>query len=202
MQTVQVKNKKIIALIIPLIILVALVATSGNYDISTSIKKGVNTSNIEKYYDKPIISILSVSNNSVNVEAGYYRYGDVDKNGEIDEFDSTGLNQYINGQVQLDKTSKILADINKDKKIDQKDLKELTNYLEKTKKTKYSIDNKKIEYCAITEKDSSKCTWSKSSNLSITKESTYYIYVRDSETKKVSKMQKYKHKKINYNNSI
>ena len=203
MPNLQLKNnKKIILLIIPLIILVAIVATSDNYDISTSAKRGIKTSNIEKYYDKPIISILSISRSGVNIEAGYYRYGDIDKNGEIDEYDSTGLEQYINKQVQFDSTSKILGDINQDKKIDEKDLNELNSYLEKTKKTKYSIDNKKIEYCVATEKDSSKCTWSKSSNQNITKNGKYYIYVRDSETKKVSKVYKYKHKKRNYNESI
>ena len=202
MQTIQVKNKKIIAIIVPLIILVALVATSDNYDIATSVKKGMASSNIEKYYDRPIISMIRVSDKEINIEAGYYRYGDVDKNGKINEYDSNGLGQYINNQVQLDNTSKILADINKDKKIDEKDLKELNQYLEKNKETKYSIDNKKIEYCVITEKDSNKCTWSKSNNQNITKEGTYYTYVRDSETKKISKVKKYKHKKIDYKKSI
>lgn len=153
---------------------------------------------LETYYDYPCVALLKTDNTSLEIFAGYFRYGDVDKDGTIDDYDVETIQAYISGNVLLDDNSLKLADINNDGKVDSKDLLLLQSYLEKNGSKKYTVLQDNLQYCLQKSSNSNKCIWKSSNKFTVTALEQYSIFVKDVKNNKISLVKNYQHKIINY----
>ena len=64
-------------------------------------------------------AIVPVSDDACTVSLPY---GDIDRNGKLNGSDSSFIRKYINGQAELTTMQKILADVNFDGEIDERDI--------------------------------------------------------------------------------
>lgn len=189
------KNKKIMILIIMIIIGIIVVVKFASSNITTKTNK-----NISRYYDLPLISLVTEDYRKAAVSAGYYRYGDIIIDGIIDQYDVGILKDYLNNNIKLDEKSIILADINGDGKVTKTDLDILTKFYDNSGVLTYDVKNSDLLYCLSKTKTSKKCKWQDNNIFEMKDDGTYYIYVKDKKTDKISSVQKYKYKYVEYNN--
>ena len=194
------KSKIIIIGFVVVLVLIAIGFKKTFSSITTSTKSLEKTKErIESYYDKePMIALVTSNTDSITISAGYYRYSDVVKDGEIDEYDSYALESYLDNTSELDENSIILADINGDGLVNKLDLLTLQDYIKEKTSVKYDTKPNSVYYCLSTKKDSSSCTWQSSNSFKITKKGTYYIFAKDKSTKTISTPKEYVHEKIDY----
>ncbi len=154
---------------------------------------------IESYYDKePMVVLVTSRGDTISISAGYYRYSDVVKDGEIDEYDIDALESYLDKTSELDDDSILLSDINGDGLVNKLDLLTLQDYVKEKTSVKYDTKPNSVYYCLSTKNDSSSCDWKSSNSFKITKNGTYYIFAKDKSTKTISKPTEYVYEKINY----
>ena len=141
--------------------------------------------------NEPIVSLLESYGNMLEVEAGIYYYGDVNFDGIINDSDIQAIDMIIASSISFDETELASADLNHDNKIDSKDKKILQNYLDDVGEYKYNPNESKILYCISKVNESDNCTWIENNSFDLIDETTYYIFVKDSDTNIISKYQQY-----------
>jgi len=189
-------NKKNAFIIITIMILFVLVLLFYIINIMMGIsgvlsgddKNAIGVTDItKKSYGYPLISLLSYNQGVIKVDAGIYRYGDVDQNGKIDSDDVTALEVMIQTQtVGFSKGQIKLADIDEDGNVAEEDLKQLRQYVKAGGELEYSISSTLLEYCFSTTNDSSGCYWQDSSDFKISKGKDYYVFVKQSNNGRIS----------------
>ncbi len=141
-------------------------------------------------YDIPVVSYVTISFKDVTITGGIYQYGDVTKNGVIDEDDVNSLEYMVTGE-SFSEEENPLADINKDSKVDNADLDLLKSYVKNKKKTTYDTVSSNLLYCVSLINDSKNCKWQDSNKFDMKDEKPYYVFVKDKKTGKVSASHKF-----------
>lgn len=175
-------NKKIIIFsTLVCIVLIIVLTKEKDLNISTSTKSLEKTKErLSTYYKLPIASMVTSDEDKIKISAGFYRYGDIIKDGEIDEYDVNGLEMYLNKETNLDKDSISLADINGDGLVNKIDLLLLKDYVENAEKIKYNTKEKTVYYCITTKNDISSCNWVNNNDFNV-EVGKYYIFIKDKE---------------------
>lgn len=157
-----------------------------------------NISKINEPYQIPTISLLTVSDNKLIINAGMYRYGDINKDGKIDSVDLENIQLIIDSKFSYTDDEKKLADLNNDNIVDNKDFDIMKRYLKNKKITSYDINNDLLLYCVNKEDSVDDCDWSNNFEFVLNEETDYFIYVKNKNSNKISSKLKYTYKKINY----
>jgi hypothetical protein len=178
------KTKK---LLIPKIIIILLII------FILFITQNKNKSLLDTYYDNPIVSIILISNNKISVNAGLYRYGDINLDSKINNDDVSTINQIINNKLTISDLQKSLIDLNQDNTINDLDINLLNNYL-KNKDIHYDNKQSSLKYCISLTDSASNCTWQDSNEFTLNEETQYYIFVKYNN--KISESYKYNYEII------
>ena len=186
-------KRKVFVICFSIIIVILILAiASKSYNFVSAIVSYQSSSNrIKSYYEVPNISLIKISHANVTVEAGYYRYGDVDKSGTIDKYDIDGLKQYISGGIVFDDVSQALADVNDDKVVNQTDLTILEKYVLSVDTEKYNSKNNLLDYCISKNNDSNQCVWVSSNVFEMKEYTNYYAFVKDKKNNIVSNVKEF-----------
>ena len=186
-------KRKVFVICFSIIIVILILAiASKSYNFVSAIVSYQSSSNrIKSYYEVPNISLIKISHTNVTVEAGYYRYGDVDKSGTIDKYDVEGLKQYISGGIVFDDVSQALADVNDDKVVNQTDLTILEKYVLSVDTEKYNSKNNLLDYCISKNNDSNQCVWVSSNVFEMKEYTNYYAFVKDKKNNIVSNVKEF-----------
>ena len=146
-------------------------------------------------YITPLIESVSTRENVLLIEAGNFKYGDINQDGVIDEIDLLALHLIIKDELKHSDSQDTLSDLNKDKKIDSKDLDILVDYINDNE-TKYDYKNDLL-YCVTTIEDTSNCNYQEDKYIKDIDYNinTYYISIKNSKTNKVGT---YKYSYTNY----
>lgn len=186
------KNKKIIIISIILVLIVlglaAILYFKPYKNLSSGNKNIIGEQDITKTsYGYPLINLLYYNDNTLSVEAGIYRFGDIDQDGVVGTNDidalkimiSTDKVGFTNGQVKL-------ADVNEDSIINNSDVELFNQYLNNNGNVEYSISSNLLSYCITLKKDSSTCTWQNSSKFKVTEKKDYYVFVKQNSNNRIS----------------
>ena len=181
------KIKIIIGIVLVIGIGIFVFMVKNNYIILSKEKTAIGvTDHTKKSYGYPCISLVSYSLNTISVDAGIYRFGDVTQDGIIDKKDADAIKVMISFNDAFTKDQIKLADIDEDGKITNTDLKLFNIYLEKNPKVKYDTNSKYLTYCLTKTNDSSTCNWQDSSSFKITQQEDYYVFVMNKTNNVVS----------------
>lgn len=181
-------NKKILIYIILIIFLILAITLIFN-----KYRKNKNAI-IATDYTIPLVSDVISNMENIEVKGGVYKYGDVNQDGSIDEYDKKMIELMINSNLNYTDEEKKLGDFNRDGNIDENDLNDLDKFLTKNSIKDYDPSLKKIEYCITEVNDSSTCQWQKNADFTKSEEKEYYVFVKDEE--KISNVYIYNHKLI------
>lgn len=143
-------------------------------------KKEIKVS--DEYYS-PLIASISTRENVLLIEAGNYRYGDINQDGYINHNDFLAIELIIKDELKHNEAQDRLADLNDDKKIDNDDKEILVKYLNNNDEYKYDF-NSNLLYCVTTTEDTSNCVFQEDKHIENIDYSinTYYISVKNSKT--------------------
>lgn len=141
----------------------------------------------KKSYGYPLIHLLSYNDNELSIDAGIYRFGDIDQDGIVGENDIEALKIMIDtdkigftdGQIKL-------ADVNEDGVISDDDVKMFEQYLKNNKEVKYSVNSEMLSYCISAVNDNTTCSWQKSYKFNIEKGKDYYVFVKQNNNGRIS----------------
>lgn len=186
------KKKKIIiiSIILGLLVLglVVILYLKPYKNLSSGSKNIIGEQDITKTsYGYPLINLLYYNDNKLNIEAGIYRFGDIDQDGVVGTNDiealkimiSTNKVGFTDGQIKL-------ADVNEDGVINNSDVDLFNQYLNNNGEVEYSISSNLLSYCITLTNDSSTCTWQKSSSFKITEKKDYYVFVKQNNNNRIS----------------
>lgn len=186
------KNKKVILILIVLILLIIgvgiILYLKPDKNLSSRSKNIIGEQDITKTsYGYPLIKLLSYNSMSVNVDAGIYRFGDIDQDGIVGKQDIEALKIMIdNDKVGFTAGQIKLADVNEDGSINNNDLTLFEQYLKNNGDVKYSISSNLLSYCLSLKDDSSTCNWQNSSTFKVDHIGNYYVFVKQKNNGRVS----------------
>ena len=185
------KNKKLyigISTIIVLLIIAGLFLLNNKKDLTTKEKNIIGELDItKKSYGYPLITMVYYNNNELQIDAGIYRFGDIDQDGVIGNSDIEALKIMINtDKIGFTKGQIDLADVNEDGNIDNQDIELFKQYLENNSAVKYDTNKKLLNYCISTTDDSSNCTWQENENIKVNNKKDYYIFVKQTNNNRIS----------------
>ncbi len=176
-------KKKIAVAIGILAICVVIVVLFINGNIEGINKNAIGETDItKKTYGFPIISLLNYNGGKLTVEAGYYRYGDVNLDAVVDENDISDIDLIINSELYYSNGQKLLADVDESGKVDNDDIITFKKYLEVNGPVKYDLHRETLEYCVTKTNNSKTCSWTKDSVFTLTEKRDYYVFVRQKDT--------------------
>ena len=186
-------KKKIIicVIIVVFVIAFALIIFSKTSTKGTDKKIIGETDITKKSYGYPVISLLTYNNKKIKIEAGYYRYGDVNLDGVVDDQDIEEIDAMINTQLSYTKEQKLLADVDESGKVNSKDISVFKTYFKKNGAVKYDLRKDTLEYCLTTINNSSTCVWKKTNEFPTPEVRDYYGFVRQKNTSVISESQKF-----------
>ena len=139
----------------------------------------------KKAYGYPLIT-LALYDGNINVDAGIYRFGDIDQNGEVGSSDYEALKIMLStNKVGFTEEQVKIADVNEDGTINNNDLKTFNNYLKKNGNVKYDVRKDLLEYCVIDSNDVNKCTWKKDSVFEVKEIKDYYIFLKQTNNNRI-----------------
>lgn len=135
----------------------------------------------------------------IEVDAGMYRYGDITQDGEINLKDITGIKVMLaNKNAGFTSDQIDLANFDRKNGVNINDLNALNSYYKGSNIKIYTLNKTLLEYCFSTKNDYSKCNWDDSPSIEVdnlnadwVSPTTYYIFARNTKTKKVSKVFKH-----------
>ena len=141
----------------------------------------INSSNIVvgNDYVKLIIKDVLEEDNNLKIIAGRYRYGDVNRDGIINDLDNETIQFIINSYFTYTDNQRDLADLDQNGLVDAKDLNHLQNYLNKNGEIKYQYQVNNIMYAISTSKEKNNLTWQNSNIFSLNIEGRYYAFIQD-----------------------
>lgn len=186
------KGKKMwILLIVCLVLIVGavfIITSKPSKDLSTDDKNIIGELDITKTsYGYPLIYLLSYNSGVLSVDAGIYRFGDIDQDGIVGSSDIDALKIMIEaGKVGFTDGQIKLADVNEDGSINNNDIKLFEQYLKKNGNVKYSVNANLLLYCITTVNDNNTCSWQKKSTFNIAKGKNYYVFVKQSNNGRIS----------------
>lgn len=192
-------KKKIIICVIILVLAIAVVLIMlSKANIKGTDKKMIGETDItKKSYGYPIISLLTYNNKKIKIEAGYYRYGDVNLDGVVDDQDIEEIDTMINTQLSYTKEQRLLADVDESGKVNSKDISVFKTYFKKNGAVKYDLRKDTLEYCLTTANNSSTCVWKKTNEFEASEIRDYYGFVRQKNTLVISESQKFSKEGMN-----
>lgn len=186
------KGKKIWILLIVCLVLsvsvVFIIISKPSKDLSTDDKNIIGELDITKTsYGYPLIYLLSYNAGVLSIDAGIYRFGDIDQDGIVGSSDIDALKIMIEaGKVGFTDGQIKLADVNEDGSINNGDIKLFEQYLKKNGNVKYSVNSNLLLYCITTVNDNNTCSWQKKSTFNIVKGKNYYVFVKQSNNGRIS----------------
>ena len=147
-------------------------------------KKSINL--VGKQYEIPLIESVSYRDNTLLVNAGNYVYGDINQDGLINESDILAIDFIIKDELKYSESQKILADLNQDKKIDNKDKDILNEYLDNNNEYKYEYGND-ILYCINSSEDENSCNFQNDKYIRDVdfSQGYHYLLIKNSKSNKV-----------------
>lgn len=191
-------NKTNIIIVSVLVIFVIIILSFSSSNSSRANSLLFSSSAIGDSYEKVMIKSVSAANDLVIIKAGMYEYGDVNLDGLIDNSDVEILKDMVTSKNIYSKEQTALADVNKDAKLNDKDLSLLSKFIEKNTSVKYDTKNTSLEYCISKSNNSSNCIWQMDKKLNVSKEGKYYLFVRRENKNNISEPFEYEHVIINY----
>ena len=176
-------NKKIIGAGIGALCLILLIVLFTNRGIEGFNKNAIGETDItKKTYGYPIISLLGYNSKQLTVEAGYYRFGDVNLDAVVDKNDIEEIKLIIDSKMYFSNGQKLLADVDESGSVDEDDITRFNEYLKENGPVNYDLHTETLEYCVVKVNDSSNCNWTKSNVFDLTEKVDYYVYVRQKNT--------------------
>lgn len=174
--------KKITCYVILLILLVGatvIVFKKMKDDTDESPKPDINETIdiIGKTYNKVIIKNVTSTENDVDIDAGIYNYGDVSRDGVINEYDLNMMNLMIETGIS-NEYQKALADLNKDDVVNDIDVSILTNYLEFNSELIYNTKSKELLYAISDINSLSSLNWQNTASFKLYDEKNYYVFAK------------------------
>ena len=149
--------------------------------------KGSNKNVVGTKYEYPLLESVSYKNGEFLINAGNYLYGDITEDGIINELDLMAIDLIITDNFKYSDGQKILADLNLDNVVDNKDKKLLSKYIENNKVSEYDYYSN-LMYCINKDDDINTCEYQESNyfyNVDFSIE-YYYITIKNIETNKVN----------------
>ena len=187
----QISKNKVIILLICSVFAIGILTylLFNNVNISSISKKIIGEEDItKKSYGYPVISLLSFNSNKITVEAGYFRFGDVNLDGVVDEKDIEDINLILNSSIFFSQSQRNLADVDESGKIDEADIKLFEKYLKTNGKTEYDLNTNTLEYCVVTDNDSSNCIWQSNKIFELKEKKKYYFFAKQKNTGVISEV--------------
>ena len=129
---------------------------------------------INTNYNVPIIESAINEGKLLKIEAGVYRYGDVNKDSIINLYDIKTIEYIIYNGFAYSMDEKELADINKNGIIDTEDLDLLSDYVNKVE---YN-SNSNLAYCILNDNNVNQCDWTINNTFYISDNNKKYLYVK------------------------
>lgn len=175
-------KKTIISIIIVIVGLLFITQKNNNSKVIENTHGDIiNSSNIVvgNDYVKLIIKDVLEEDNNLKIIAGRYRYGDVNRDGIINNLDNETIQFIINSYFTYTDNQRDLADLDQNGLVDAKDLNHLQNYLNKNGEIKYQYQVNNIIYAISTSKDKDNLTWQNSNIFSLNIEGRYYAFIQD-----------------------
>ena len=177
------KKKVLIFAGIGIACLVLLFVLFGNKGIEGINRNAIGETDItKKSYGYPIISLLGYNSNKLTVEAGYYRFGDVNLDSVVNEADIDDIKLIINSELYYSEGQKLLADVDENGKVDKDDITRFQEYYKKNGPVKYDLHKETLEYCVTKTNNSSTCNWVQSNIFTLTEKTDYYVFARQKNT--------------------
>lgn len=140
----------------------------------------------KKAYGYPLIAVVLYDGN-INIEAGIYRFGDINQDGEVGSSDYEALKIMIaTDKIGFTEEQVKIADVNEDTKIDNNDLKTFDKYIKKNGNIKYDVRRDLLEYCVVDSNDVNKCNWKKESIFKVDEIKDYYIFIKQTNNNRIS----------------
>ena len=131
---------------------------------------------INKEYSKPIITTVNIKNNSLEIIANAYHYGDINQDNVIDNYDLDSIYLILTNNFTYTPNELKLADINQNGLIDKSDYELLKEFISNNPKTLYA--NKPLNYCVLESNNVNDCLW-QDVNLFEYSDGKEYFYVQN-----------------------
>lgn len=184
------KHKQIYIVVALSIVMILAIVTIiiPKRNLNTNTKNIIGEEDItKKSYGYPLIKLASYNIKEIEVDAGIYRFGDIDQDGIVGQEDLTALKIMIqNNNIGFTKGQIDLADVNEDGNIDNQDIELFINYLNKNGDVKYSIHSDLLLYCFNKTNNSDTCTWQQESKYVSKDIRDYYIFVKQTNNNRIS----------------
>ena len=187
--------KKLIIIIISAVAVcgIVLFLVLGNKDISGVSKNAIGETDItKKAYGYPVISLISYNSNKIYIDAGYFRFGDVNLDAVVDDQDIEEIDTMISTKLFYTNEQRLLADVDESGAVNRADIDLFKLYFKKNGAVKYDLRKDTLEYCLTKTKDSSTCVWQKSNTFTVKEARDYYGFVRQKNTLVISDSQIFK----------
>ena len=189
------KNKKIyigISIIVILLLISIGVLYNNRKNLTTKSKNIIGELDItKKSYGYPLITLVYSNDTDLTVDAGIYRFGDIDQDGIIGNNDIDALETMIStDKIGFTKGQTELADVNEDGNVDNQDIELFQKYLAENGEVQYDTNKKLLNYCITDVNDSSNCIWQESENVKIKSQKDYYIFVKQINNDRISDVYK------------
>lgn len=157
-------------------------------DLSSNNKNIIGEQDITKTsYGYPLIHLLSYNNGVLSIDAGIYRFGDIDQDGVVGTNDIDALKIMIDTeQIGFSDGQIKLADVNEDGSINNNDVVLFERYLKNNGEVKYSVSSELLSYCVTSINDNTTCSWQKRAGFNIEKGKNYYVFVKQVNNSRIS----------------
>ena len=178
--------KKIILaiVIVSFIAIITLFMTNNKYESKDGLEFGdkidINNEVVGEFYKEPIIIEVLYDNNEIKIIAGRYRYGDINRDGVIDDLDIQSINYIINSYFTYTEDQKELSDLDQNGLVDDKDMRLLQKYLSKNNRVNYEYQDNSIMYAISNNETKTNLKWQVSNTFEISEFGTYYAFIKDS----------------------
>lgn len=186
------KNKKILIVVVVLFLLVVglifVFYLKKDKDLSSDNKNIIGEQDITKTsYGYPLIKMLSYNSTRVEVEAGIYRFGDINQDGVVGQQDLDVLRIMIdNDNVGFNNGQIKLADVNEDGLINNSDIELFERYLKNNGEVKYSVSANLLSYCITSSNDNTTCSWQQKSSFNLSEFKDYFVFVKQTNNNRIS----------------
>lgn len=187
--------KKLIIIIISAVAVcgIVLFLVLGNKDVSGVSKNAIGETDItKKAYGYPVISLISYNSNKIYIDAGYFRFGDVNLDAVVDDQDIEEIDTMISTKLFYTNEQRLLADVDESGAVNRADIDLFKSYFKKNGAVKYDLRKDTLEYCLTKTKDSSTCVWQKANTFTVKEARDYYGFVRQKNTLVISDSQIFK----------
>lgn len=186
------KNKKRLIIVVALVLLVVglvfVFSLRKGKDLSSDNKNIIGEQDITKTsYGYPLIKVVYYNSTKVTIEAGIYRFGDINQDGVVGQQDLDVLRIMIgNDNVGFNDGQIKLADVNEDDFINEDDIELFAHYLKNNGEVKYSVNSDLLAYCIASINDNNSCSWQQNSSFNLGEFKDYFVFVKQINNNRIS----------------